>query len=117
MLLGKTTFLIYLLLYRLEHRLPTAVQLGAYEYIIFDEYGATVHNIDAFRHERLAKCWALCDSNADNIQPCVTLQVLAERVILAASVKPERWKEWGKQVRSTDIVVDLPTVMEIAAVL
>ncbi|KAF9048308.1 hypothetical protein BDZ89DRAFT_941352, partial [Hymenopellis radicata] len=115
--IGKTSFLIYLLLYRLEHKLPTAVQFGDYEYIIFDRHGASVHNIHHVWNKRLKKCWALCDSNLYNIQPCWALQVNAERVILAASPKPERWKEWSEQTASTRIVVDLPTVMEIAAVL
>ena len=45
--LDKTTFLFYLLLRRLEHQLPTAIQLTAEDYIIFDKQGATVHPVDA----------------------------------------------------------------------
>jgi len=43
--LGKSTFLLYLLLHRLENRLPTAVQFGAEYYFIFDKQGAIVHSI------------------------------------------------------------------------
>jgi len=113
--LGKTTFLFYLLLYRIERKLPTAVQLGSEYYFIFDEQGATVHSL---HHEdpRLKKCWALADSNNKVLQPCEAFQSLAKLIILASSPKPERWKEWIKQTKGSTIISDLPSVPEIAAI-
>ena len=119
--LGKTTFLFYLLLYRLEHELPTAVQLNGEYYFIFDKHGATIHPVkqEAVQQEdeRLKECWALADSNAYVIQPCRVFSTKAGRIIQTTSPKLERWKEWKKQVRGTLVVADLPSVPEIAAIL
>ena len=89
--LGKTTFLFYLLLYRLENKLPTAVQLDGTDYIIFDEQGAKVNSLP-HKDPRLQKCWALTDSNANNSQPCEAFQSLAKLVILTSPPEPERWR-------------------------
>jgi hypothetical protein len=112
--LGKTTFLFYLLLYRLERKLPTAIQLGALHYFIFDEQGAKVHSLSE-PDLRLKECWALTDSNARVHQPCEPFDD-AKRVILASSPKPERWKEWLKQAEGRYIISDVPSVPEIAAI-
>jgi hypothetical protein len=113
--LGKTTFLFYLLLHRLERKLPTAIQLNDLYYFIFDEQGAAVRPV-SIQDTRLAKCWALTDSNNKVLEPCTAFQSLAELVILASSPKPERWKEWIKQAEGFCIISDLPSVSEIAAI-
>jgi hypothetical protein len=113
--LGKSTFLLYLLLHRLENRLPTAVQFGAEYYFIFDEQGAIVHSVSD-EDERLRKCWALTDSNDKVLQPCESFKVLAKRVILASPPEPERWRKWIKQAGGHCIISDLPSVPEIAAI-
>lgn len=113
---GKTTFLLYVLLRRLESKLPTAVQLDNEKYFIFDEQGATVCPIDA-EDLRLNECWALADSNQHAIQPCSAFLINAKFVIQTTSPKPERWKGWVKQNRGTWIVMDPPSVPEIAAIL
>jgi len=114
--LGKSTFLLYLLLHRLENRLPTAVQFGAKYYFIFDEQGAIVHSLSD-EDERLKKCWALTDSNNYVAQPCAAFQI-AKRVILASPPEPERWRKWIKQAGRWGycIISDLPSVPEIAAI-
>ncbi|KAJ7499479.1 hypothetical protein FB451DRAFT_1015006 [Mycena latifolia] len=114
--IGKTTFLVLLFLYRLERRLPTAIQLHKSLYFIFDEHGATVHNAADLFNARLQKCWALCDSNALTSQPCEAIQSCADRIVLTTSPKPEKWKELRKQLTGLTLIIDLPTVMEIAAV-
>jgi hypothetical protein len=40
------------------------------QYFIFDELGATEHDVRAPPDPRLKVCWALCDSNSDVIRPC-----------------------------------------------
>ena len=113
---GKTTFLLYLLLYRLEHKLPTAVQFSPVNYIIFDEQGAktvALNDLD----DRLTECWALADSNADVTQPCYSFRTVPRIVIQASSPKPARWKEWLKQLQGTRVVSDLPDILEIAAIM
>jgi len=113
--LGKTTFLYWLLLHRLENQLPTAVQTSSKEYFIFDEQGATCHPT-RYKDSRLEKCWALVDSNAKVHQPCDCFLNTAYRVIQASSPKPQRWKGWIKQKRGKRITSDLPSVSEIAAI-
>jgi hypothetical protein len=113
--LGKTTFLFYLLLDRLQRKLPTAVQLGPNYYSIFDEKGAIVNSL-SYDDPRLRECWALTDSNDMVTQPCVPFKILAKRVILASSPKPERWRRWIKETMGYCIISDLPSVPEIAAI-
>jgi hypothetical protein len=113
--LGKSTFLFYLLLYRLESKLPTAVQLNADYYFIFDKQGAAVFAL-SFPDPRLGECWALTDSDEFVTKPCVVFTRFAKRVILTSSTKPERWKEWLKQSKGCCIISDLPSVPEIAAI-
>ncbi|KAK7025327.1 hypothetical protein VNI00_016109 [Paramarasmius palmivorus] len=120
--IGKTTFLIYLFLHRLEHKLPTAVQFSSTKIFIFNEQGAFPYARDEFDERgtigaMLKDCWALADSNANVLQPCELFQVHAERLIQAASPNAARWKEWVKQLGGTCIVSDLPSVLEIAAIL
>jgi hypothetical protein len=66
--LGKSTFLLYLLLRRLENRLPTAIQLGAERYFLFDQEGPTTYPLSAVP-VRLEACWGLVDSNSQVTQP------------------------------------------------
>lgn len=113
---GKTTFLIYLLLHRLEKMRPTAIQFGTAHYFIFDKHGAVIRPLD-YKDDRLRACWALSDSNASNVAgPCEAFLGGALRVIQTTPPKPERWKEWIKQKEGSAVVMDLPNVMEIAAV-
>ncbi|KAF7367360.1 hypothetical protein MSAN_00798400 [Mycena sanguinolenta] len=119
--IGKTCFLVYHLLYRLERRLPTAVQVDNKRYFIFDHYGATLHSTDAASSQsvisRLNECWVLCDSNSFVTQPCEELQAYAATLMLTTLPKPE-WRKMMEKMYAADsevLVVDLPTVMEIAA--
>ena len=113
--LGKTTFIFYLLLHRLEQKLPTAVQLDDDYYFIFDEQGA-VHHSATTRDPRLQACWALTDSNEHVVKPCASFAALAKRVIQVKSPKPKKWKGWVKQAEAHIIILDLPPVPEIAAI-
>ena len=113
--LGKSAFLFYLLLRRLERRLPTAIQLGPNGYFIFNEGSAAFHSLND-QAPALAECWALVDGNEKVNQPCGTLGDYAGQVILVSPPQPKRWKEWLKQKMGRYITTDLPTVPEIAAV-
>ncbi|KAI0742047.1 hypothetical protein C8Q80DRAFT_173093 [Daedaleopsis nitida] len=113
--IGKTTFLLYLLLYRLERKLPTAAQFNAEHYIIFDDEGARVHNLNE-EDPHLKNCWALADSNVAVTHPCANFRTDAWFVIQATSPKLERWKEWLKQKEGQKVIMDLPTTMEIVAI-
>jgi len=113
--LGKSIFLFYLLLRRLEKRRPTAVQLDLHGYFFFDKEGATFYRFTTY-NPKLDKCWALADSNQFAQQPCEPFQRLAECTIQMSSPRPDRWKEWMKETDGLHFVMDLPTVPEIAAV-
>ncbi|KZW02392.1 hypothetical protein EXIGLDRAFT_829282 [Exidia glandulosa HHB12029] len=113
--IGKSFFLLFLLLYRLENRLPTALQFHDSHYFIFDEYGGTAVSVLS-RDKRLTKCWALIDSNDLVKIPCGPLKT-AERNILAASPKMDRWKSWRKHAKASYIILGLPTMEEIIAVM
>ncbi|KAJ7743168.1 hypothetical protein B0H16DRAFT_1423152 [Mycena metata] len=115
--IGKTTFLIYLLLYRLERKLPTAIQLDTDQFFIFDDRGAVRYDATAYPDERLQKCWALCDSNDNMLQMSPRIRSSALRILLTTSPKPDRWKEMGKQLGGKVHIIKLPSVMEIAAIL
>lgn len=116
-LLGKTAFLLYLLLYRLERMLPTAIQLSPEFFFIFDKHGALACNSDVYDKGRLKKCSALSDSNSQIGQPCNAFLRDARRIIQVASPEPVRWRQWMKEKGASRIVSELPKVLEIAAVL
>ena len=113
---GKTLFLLYLLLYRLERRLPTAVQFNPDEFILFDEEGASVGHcsgLNAF--EIPSDCWALCDSNSTTPSPCTAFRKAGVRIILTSSPRPAMSKGWIEECRAEIIVMDLPTLREVSA--
>ncbi|KAJ7229167.1 hypothetical protein GGX14DRAFT_617124 [Mycena pura] len=113
--IGKTMFLIYLLLYRLEHKKPTAVQVTRDRYYVFDEQGVTAFRLDQFP-SRLQGCWALVDSNQYVIAPCAPLTSRAKYVVLTTPPEPSRWKKWLKHGGGELMVSELPTTLEIAAI-
>ena len=115
MLAGKTVFLIYLLLYRLQRMLPTAIQLSNDNYVLFDADGATIYDPRAWWYPD-QQYWALADSNEELIIPCVAIQNSGARVIQACPPKPQTWKEWIKQNLGDVVVSDLPTPLEIGAI-
>lgn len=96
---------------------PTAIQLSAELFFIFDEQGAQAYYTNNYNRARLKKCWALSDSNAQIRQPCNAFLNNAQRIIQVAPPKVGRWKQWLKEKVGTRIVSELPKVLEIAAVL
>ena len=113
-------FLFYLLLDRLSHKRPTAIQLNDSYYFIFDEKGVTKHQVIAnlvYQDEmRLKQCWALTDNNTHITKPPAVLSVNSRYTIMTTSPKPE-WKSWIKQAEGVWLVMDPPSVAEIAAIL
>ncbi|KAI0762234.1 hypothetical protein C8Q74DRAFT_1288967 [Fomes fomentarius] len=114
--IGKSIFLIYLLIYRLERCLPTAIDLTGYNFILFSAGGVTVHNPKRDSWCLTEDCWALSDSNACVSQPCQAFRSSRARVIQTTPPQPHRWKEWRKQMSASVAIADLPTLFEIAAV-
>lgn len=57
LLIGKSTFLLYLLLHRVEHKQPTAVQFSPDWTFIFDEHGVNMMRTANVDSVRLKNCW------------------------------------------------------------
>ena len=109
-------FLLYLLLYRLENKMPTAIQLTQDTIVVFNANGAVIYDQHArTRFDR--QYWTLADSNAALAQPCTAFLMSEARLIQTSSPRPGRWKEWTKQKRGKLVVSDLPTPLEIGAIL
>ncbi|KAI0753426.1 hypothetical protein C8Q80DRAFT_1152126 [Daedaleopsis nitida] len=114
--IGKTTFLLYLLLDRLEQKLPTAIQFRPDHYVIFNGQGVTV-NKATYTDPQLDQCWALADSNSVVTQPCLGFLCQARCIIQATSPNKTRWKSWSTQNwKVRQYIMDLPSAMEIAAI-
>ncbi|KZV59176.1 hypothetical protein PENSPDRAFT_660115 [Peniophora sp. CONT] len=113
--IGKTTFLLLLLLLRLSEKRPTALQLNTDWYFIFNDDGVVVRPL-GFVDVDLRKCWALVDSNGGITMPDSALSKNAIRVIHTASLRLRRWKKWSTQHDANTYFMDLPHGMEIAAI-
>ncbi|KAK7058389.1 hypothetical protein VNI00_002023 [Paramarasmius palmivorus] len=118
--IGKTAFLLYLLIHRLERKLPTAVQCNNDAIIVFNETGFHTHSTDDILdlrntgvHKVLKECWAFA---ANVTQPFLLFQVYAQCLIQAAPPNTYRWRGWLKQFEGSHFVMDLPQVMEITAI-
>ncbi|KAJ7222393.1 hypothetical protein GGX14DRAFT_663556, partial [Mycena pura] len=116
--IGKTTFLLYLLLHRLQEKSPTAVQVTMNRYYIFDKQGVAKYKTGSEDCDltRLWACWALVDSNSSVEKPCDDFLSFSEVIIQASSPKPTRWQEWLKQLEGDLIVSELPTALEISVI-
>ncbi|KAF6750792.1 hypothetical protein DFP72DRAFT_817259 [Ephemerocybe angulata] len=114
--IGKSIFLLYLLLHRLEQKLPTAIQFAADRYTIFDEKGASsvLSGEDLGEDERLSKCWALTDSNMNLTTPSGSFLSTPEFLIQMALPGSQRWV---KQTSACVIVSKPPSSFEIAAIM
>ena len=112
---GKTVFLLYLLLYRLERRLPTAIHLWSNHLVVFNDEGATIRTVDDLI-PMTSDYWALSDSNQIIKEPCPALRRSTARIIQASSPRPDRCKDWLKYCKARIVVTDLPSPFEIGAI-
>ncbi|KAF6749584.1 hypothetical protein DFP72DRAFT_852446 [Ephemerocybe angulata] len=119
--IGKSAFLLYLLLQRLEHRQPTAVQFTHNEYIIFDEEGPTTVDLTRaplpMERRRLSKCDALTDSNTNLIAPSDPFLNTPELLVQTSSPRGEGSHEWVIQMGPRKVILDLPSPLEIVAII
>lgn len=113
--LGKKTFLLCLLLHRLERRLPTALQLHNLFYVIFDENGSALCPV-GLQEERLRACWALSAGNSYVDMPCEIFRLNAPCVVHVASPFGSGWKPWLEQKEGLILVMDLPEEKDVMAI-
>ena len=116
---GKTVFLLFLLLYRLERALPTAVQFSHNEYIVFNAKGVSVCTLGpSTDHWKMlpSGCWCLSDGNEEVMQPCNAFKREDLRTVLITSSRPDRYKKWRTQVLAQTVITALPRAIEVAAI-
>ncbi|KIJ08878.1 hypothetical protein PAXINDRAFT_158031 [Paxillus involutus ATCC 200175] len=117
--IGKSLFLIYALVERLQKRQPTAYQYHDDRYFLFTETGVTSqpanHDLPLDTSHGGTHIWALSDSNARTIQPASAFITLGVRTVQAASPNRQRWKEWTKQAKAGLYVMDVWQQEELAA--
>ena len=114
---GKTLFVLYLLLYRLEKELPTAVQFSETEYIFFDAKGGSRRSTISDDSETLPRgCWCLCDGSAYVEYPCHHFTRSGLFTFLVTSASPETYKKWRNQTDAITVVKALPRTVEVAAI-
>ena len=112
---GKTTFLLYLLLCRLERQLPTAIQFRPDEFVLFSAEGPMVHKTTGSHLPLLSDLWVLTDSNTHVVSPCPAFMDSGVPIIQTTSPQFER-RQWATQKRVSTAISDLPTPLEIGAV-
>ncbi|KAI9568825.1 hypothetical protein HD554DRAFT_2171964 [Boletus coccyginus] len=108
--IGKTLFLVYVLVVRLGQKQSVALQFidGFSFYALFKdnvEFHPLNHLAPLFRCPFV---WALCDSNDSVKSPSpIFLGKVNIRVIQTTSPKSSRWKEWSKQAGAWPYVMDI----------
>ncbi|KAI0695710.1 hypothetical protein BC835DRAFT_1519787 [Cytidiella melzeri] len=113
--IGKSSFLAYVLVHRLQHKLPTAVERAGSGFVLFSDEG--VDMFEASEKPRIENLWALSDSTPETVIPCVALRDSRAVLIQATSPAQHRWKEWKKQTCAFLYIMDVWTTDEIRAVL
>ena len=96
-----TVFLLYLLLHRLQQRLPTAIHLWGNYLVVFNDEGATIGSVNDIFPMMTSDYWALSDFNDIVKEPCPAFRSSTARIIQASSSRPDRWKDWSKYCRET----------------
>ncbi|KAI0696938.1 hypothetical protein BC835DRAFT_1413996 [Cytidiella melzeri] len=100
---GKSTFLAYVLIKRLQRKLPTAVEIAGSGYVLFGEPGVVLYlgreKPCNGRYKNLSDVWALSDSSPDNHIPCIAFRNSHSVLIQATCPEQHRWHEWAKTPR------------------
>lgn len=109
-------FLLYMFLRRLEQKLPTAIQLYADEYLIFDAHGATAFHVKDIPPDRISACVALIDSSTNPNHPCDALLSAATFVLQVAKPELHRWETWSTHHGADLFIMELPSIMEVLAI-
>ncbi|THH19320.1 hypothetical protein EUX98_g8802 [Antrodiella citrinella] len=112
--IGKSMFLLFLLLYLLEKKQPTAIHLSD-DVVVFNDKGATICTPKS--KNKLVGYWALTDSNVDINIPCPLFRGSKAFIVQTTSPREDRWKDWIKYRGGTVVVSELPREIEIAAII
>ncbi|RDB29134.1 hypothetical protein Hypma_016026 [Hypsizygus marmoreus] len=118
--IGKTVFLIYLLIERLQRKQPTALQTGNAEFLLFDKDGVRQFSTTARNHQEIPPdAWALsaCIDPIDAYKPCEAFLESKAFVVHATSPRSSNWKHWKKQSSARIYVMDVWPKGEMEALL
>jgi hypothetical protein len=114
-------WLIYVLIKRLEARLPTAIQFFPDAIVWFDDAGPhSISNPTSSDGISLPNnAWLLSDSGDRLFTPSVAFSMApsSAKIILASSPASHRWKGWAKQASADLYVMDVWGDIELAAML
>ena len=124
LLLGKSVFLLYVLLCRLALKLPTALQTKPNQALLFYEKGvqeftqlqrAPPYHTLASENDPLGRIWALVDSNQELHKPASIFQMGPFFVIQTSSPHPTH-HEWIWRIRHESFYMKLWTFAEVLQV-
>ncbi|KAI9569775.1 hypothetical protein HD554DRAFT_2170772 [Boletus coccyginus] len=111
--IGKTLFLIYLLVWALGQKQAVALELPAAlgYYALFTEKGVHVHSVMNSRPllSHLPPVWALCDFNHGTKTPSsiFTGTLGHTRVVQTTAPTYSSWKGWRKQIGAEPYIMDI----------
>ncbi|KAJ8515992.1 hypothetical protein ONZ45_g6672 [Pleurotus djamor] len=120
--IGKTLFLIYVLIDRLRSKEPVALQMLPGYYLLFDDRQVTAHPSDDhnpfWKREREWKhpIWMLSNTS-DRVQvPCDAFRFYTGYIVQASSPSEAHWKGWLKERMGFAYVMDVPSPPEMASI-
>lgn len=102
-------FLLYVLLTRMQEKLPVALHTSPYGYYLVNDEGVSFHENSQLeplnQHERI---WCLSDSRETTKVPTDDFILAAQaQIIQAASPHKDRWHAWKKETRAKLYVMDI----------
>jgi hypothetical protein len=110
-------FLYYVLLHRLSSGMPTALQYGNNLVVLFGKNGVDVRDETKGGVAIEEKVWALSDSNAPNMWPCLSFEMASIRknawLVHTAPVAMDQWYSLRKHLGTMPFVMDCITYDEI----
>ncbi len=117
--IGKTFFLLFLLVHLLRERIPVALQIDAKKFVLFDNHGARIYKTDSTYASAIPKgAWTLSDSSgAEQLEPCAAFKYSKAHIVHTSSPASHRWKEWVKQIGATRYIMDVWSSEELRGLL
>ena len=113
--IGKTLFLLYVLVRRLQEKNTVALQINSNEFALFDERGVNLHSSESGRVPKGA--WALSDSIGEHHGLCSAFERPSVHIIHTSSPASSRWKGWVKRLSADRYVMDVWSLKELRTLL
>ncbi|KIM47251.1 hypothetical protein M413DRAFT_23478 [Hebeloma cylindrosporum] len=116
--IGKTMFLLYLLVRRLQERQPVALQIDADKFALFDERGISLHSASDSGSSFAIPggAWALSDAGYGDGSPCIAFKSGGTHLVHTSFPDSKRWK-WVKGLSALRYIMDVWSLDEIRTLL